>query len=219
MLGELARQWPELITELDNLPNIFVTGRKVNKTPSNSTDVVAGTDRENDFNWDNNYLYVLVDNSGTLVWKTLPFTNFQKGQPLLQVRKTSSLTASTGYSDVTGWDEEDKVDSVYSWNETTGVLTINDTGWFSLNAWLVIDNTNTTNIESFIKLVDSSGDISGAYDHQLVSTDGTYDNGSNQISSFLYNVSSSGETIKIQHGLQGTSCDIIAVRLTVMKVG
>lgn len=70
IIEELANQWDELLIELEELPNRYLTGRKVNKVPSAYTDVVAGVDRENDFNWDaaTGGFYVVVDNAGTLEW-------------------------------------------------------------------------------------------------------------------------------------------------------
>lgn len=57
----------EDISEFDNLKNVFISGRKVEKVPSASNDVVA-TDREGDFNYDASYIYILIDNSG-LTWR------------------------------------------------------------------------------------------------------------------------------------------------------
>lgn len=56
------------IAQISNLINVFVGGRKVGKVPSSSIDVVA-TDRLNDINWDNSYLYILIDNAGTAEWR------------------------------------------------------------------------------------------------------------------------------------------------------
>ena len=56
------------ITQFQNLPGIFVSGRKVGKVPSASNDVAA-TDRLGDMNWDASYLYILIDNSGTAEWR------------------------------------------------------------------------------------------------------------------------------------------------------
>lgn len=58
------------ITQIQNLTNIFVSGRKVGKIPTGSADVAA-TDRIGDVNYDASYYYILVDNSGTAVWRRI----------------------------------------------------------------------------------------------------------------------------------------------------
>ena len=58
----------EDVAEIANLPNVFIRGRKVGKVPSGSSDVAA-TDAAGDFNYDASYIYILIDNSGTPVWR------------------------------------------------------------------------------------------------------------------------------------------------------
>lgn len=56
------------ITQFQNLPNIFIGGRKVGKIPSSSTDAAA-TDRIGDVNYDASYLYIFINDSGTPAWR------------------------------------------------------------------------------------------------------------------------------------------------------
>lgn len=56
------------ITQIQNLPNVFLQGRKVGKIPTTSADV-SPADKINDFNWTAGFLYILIDNSGTPVWR------------------------------------------------------------------------------------------------------------------------------------------------------
>ena len=56
------------ITQIQNLQNIFIYGRKVGRIPTSSADVIAG-DKINDINWDASYIYILVDNAGTGAWR------------------------------------------------------------------------------------------------------------------------------------------------------
>lgn len=56
------------ISEIANLINIFVTGRKVGKVPTASNDVVP-EDRVGDINYTTSFLYILVDNAGTATWR------------------------------------------------------------------------------------------------------------------------------------------------------
>lgn len=56
------------VNDFNNLKNIFMSGRKVNKIPTESTDVLP-SDRVGDMNYDDNYIYLLVDNSGNPQWR------------------------------------------------------------------------------------------------------------------------------------------------------
>ena len=56
------------IKDFDNLTNVFIRGRKVDKVPSGATDITAA-DRVGDFNYDADYLYIVVDDAGTAEWR------------------------------------------------------------------------------------------------------------------------------------------------------
>ncbi len=56
------------IREFNNLPNRFVSGRKVERIPSSSTDVLA-SDKVGDINYTSDSFYVLLDDGGNLVWR------------------------------------------------------------------------------------------------------------------------------------------------------
>lgn len=64
----ITRLRNEDIVDRNTFPAIFMTGRKVGKVPTSSTDVAA-TDRVGDFNYDASYFYILVNNSGTPAWR------------------------------------------------------------------------------------------------------------------------------------------------------
>jgi hypothetical protein len=54
--------------EYINLPQVFVSGRKVGKIPTSAVDVAA-TDRAGDTNYDDQYLYILtIDSMGDPAW-------------------------------------------------------------------------------------------------------------------------------------------------------
>lgn len=76
------RDWCRFVTQTrqtedvpnyDNLGLYFMRGRRVDRVPSSSSDVVVG-DSENDFTTDGDYLYFLVNRSGTLTWTRLALT-------------------------------------------------------------------------------------------------------------------------------------------------
>lgn len=70
-----TESWMRQVTELrnqdvadwNNLPELYMRGRKVDKVPSASTDTTGN--QKGDFNYDASYLYICVDNSGTLSWR------------------------------------------------------------------------------------------------------------------------------------------------------
>lgn len=64
---DAARIREEDIEDFNNLSNTFIKGRKVDKIPLGSSD--TSDNRVGDFNYDANYLYICVDNSGTAEWR------------------------------------------------------------------------------------------------------------------------------------------------------
>lgn len=64
---DVARKRQEDIAEFNNLPNVFINGRKVNKVPTGSTDIADS--RVGDFNFTVSFLYICVNNSGTAAWR------------------------------------------------------------------------------------------------------------------------------------------------------
>ncbi len=67
-IREICNVRKDDIAQISNLVNTFVAGRKVGKIPSASSDVAA-TDRLGDVNYDQDYLYILIDDSGTAAWR------------------------------------------------------------------------------------------------------------------------------------------------------
>lgn len=69
-VGQICHTRKDDIAQVQNLPNIFISGRTVGKIPSSSADVAA-TDRINDFNATATYLYILIDNAGAAEWRRI----------------------------------------------------------------------------------------------------------------------------------------------------
>jgi hypothetical protein len=63
------------INDFNNLQNIFMRGRKVGKIPTGSADISAD-DRLGDFNYNNNYLYIVVDNAGSAEWRRVSLSSW-----------------------------------------------------------------------------------------------------------------------------------------------
>jgi hypothetical protein len=70
--------WIRQVTELrnqdvadwNNLSELYMRGRKTEKTPASSTDT---TDcKPGDFNYDSDYFYICVEDSGSLSWRKIP---------------------------------------------------------------------------------------------------------------------------------------------------
>jgi hypothetical protein len=59
------------VQEFANLPQVFISGRKVGKIPANAADVSV-TDRVGDFNYDDQYIYILTTVTGTATWGRSP---------------------------------------------------------------------------------------------------------------------------------------------------
>lgn len=74
-LTEIARLRDQDIRDFNNLTNIFMRGRKVEKVPSGAADVAA-LDRVGDFNYTASYLYILVNNSGTNAWRRVALSSW-----------------------------------------------------------------------------------------------------------------------------------------------
>lgn len=64
----ICRTRDDDVTESANYPNVFIRGRLVGKIPTGSADVDS-TDKIGDINFTDDYMYVLVDNSGTAEWR------------------------------------------------------------------------------------------------------------------------------------------------------
>lgn len=68
LLTQICNIRKDDIVQAKNLDFTFVSGRKVGRIPSASNDVISG-DKIGDLNYDSDYIYILVDNAGTGVWR------------------------------------------------------------------------------------------------------------------------------------------------------
>lgn len=66
----IQRLRDEDVRDFDNLANVYMAGRKVGKIPSGSADVDP-EDRFGDFNYDADYLYLVINDSGA-AWRRIP---------------------------------------------------------------------------------------------------------------------------------------------------
>lgn len=73
-IDEITRLRDDDLSDFDNLKNVFISGRKVGKVPSSSSDITG--DRVGDFNYDASYIYICVDNAGTAAWRRASLGSF-----------------------------------------------------------------------------------------------------------------------------------------------
>lgn len=74
-LKYVVRARTDDVQEFNNLPNIFISGRKVGKIPSASNDTTP-EDKIGDVNYSATFLYILVDNSGTATWRRVALSSW-----------------------------------------------------------------------------------------------------------------------------------------------
>jgi hypothetical protein len=67
-LQYIVRLRQDDVNAYNNLNNQFISGRKVGRIPSGSSDVIDG-DVIGDFNVNATYAYFLIDNAGTAEWR------------------------------------------------------------------------------------------------------------------------------------------------------
>lgn len=74
-LRRIARERENDVQDWYNLPSRFMAGRKVDKIPTGSANV-TDTDKLGDFNYSTTYLYICVDNAGTLAWRRVALASW-----------------------------------------------------------------------------------------------------------------------------------------------
>ena len=76
ILQDIVKERKTDVADFNNLTNTFISGRKSGKIPTGSSDVAA-TDFINDVNWDENFIYVLVNVSGVPEWRRADLGSWQ----------------------------------------------------------------------------------------------------------------------------------------------
>lgn len=60
------------VKDFDNIQNRFMSGRKVGIIPTGAA--TTSDDRIGDFNYDENYIYIVVNNAGIAEWRRVAYT-------------------------------------------------------------------------------------------------------------------------------------------------
>lgn len=68
LLRYLLKERNNDINDFNNLKNTFISGRKVGKVPTGAADI-SSTDKVGDFNYDKDYIYIVINNAGTAQWR------------------------------------------------------------------------------------------------------------------------------------------------------
>lgn len=188
MLREMARLRERDIEDFANLKNIFMRGRKVAKIPTASTDIVAA-DREGDFNFDLNYIYICVDTGSGLAWRrtaveswVAPFDFSDVTSATLaawfDASDESTITDSSGAT--TQWDDKSgngnhALQSVStSYGPTTGTRTINGLNALDFDGgddYLALTSSISYTSGYTVFIVVEGDDFSGTNEKVLISGD------------------------------------------------
>lgn len=75
LLNYIVKERPRDILDFINLKNIFMSGRKVGKIPTSSLDI-ANTDRIGDFNYDDQYMYLVVLSGSDAEWRRITLSSW-----------------------------------------------------------------------------------------------------------------------------------------------
>ena len=75
ILRDICNARKDDISQIANIGNIFISGRKVGRIPTSSSDVIDG-DKVGDFNVTDSFAYYLIDNGGTGEWRRVAVGSF-----------------------------------------------------------------------------------------------------------------------------------------------
>jgi hypothetical protein len=67
-LDWIGRERLSDINDRQNLPNLFIGGRKVQKVPTSSADISSPTSVAGDFNVTKDFAFFCVNDAGTIKW-------------------------------------------------------------------------------------------------------------------------------------------------------
>lgn len=116
-------------------------------------------------------------------------------------KNSSTFTTTTSFADVTGFDEDINEGSDYTFNTTTGVLTLDVAGDYFISFHAIGGQSASNRNETQVRMMADTGSgfsaVAGAFDKQYASRNTSQDEGSVQLSNFVYSASA-GDDIKFQ---------------------
>ncbi|MFC2097999.1 beta strand repeat-containing protein, partial [Bacteroidota bacterium] len=151
------------------------------------------------------------DASGNATWVTPAAASG------FQVKKTSALTTSATFIDVTAWGSPDLTNTNISFNATTGEVTFGAAMDVSITVSLNMTASSNTDVLSSIQiLVDTGGGygaVTGSLETELACVVNN-DPGSQTLSNFFMTVAS-GDKIKVQNNNGGGASSITSGRMSI----
>ncbi len=140
-----------------------------------------------------------------------------EGSQLFQVFKTSVQTSGGTFADIQNWDTPNIIDSNYTFDNVTGILTLGDIARYKVFVWVQYLATGNNRIQGNIKLQDIAGDVPLAQDMNYNARNATQKDGTVQINGYIYDSTLVNNTLKVQEFHNGNTADIVAARITVEK--
>ena len=75
-LDYIQRERLNDIADRNNLPNLFIGGRKVSKVPASSADITNPTSAAGDFNVTKDFAFFCINDAGTVKWVRVAVGSF-----------------------------------------------------------------------------------------------------------------------------------------------
>lgn len=75
MLTYIQKERKNDVNDFEGLKDNYISGRKVAKIPSGVSDI-ADTDRVGDFNYDADYLYMVINDGGSAEWRRVALSTW-----------------------------------------------------------------------------------------------------------------------------------------------
>lgn len=137
---------------------------------------------------------------------------------LFQALKTTTQAVTTGYVDIGGWDTPTHEDAPFSFNVTTGELTISENGDYELSGrWVGVLTANNRS-QAQIRATQGGVEIVGTEDINYAMRNATQNDGSAQFSNFLLSVTAAPVVITLQALRVGSTCNINLAQFTMKRI-
>tara|TARA_Y100000593_G_C4278164_1_gene321281 strand:+ start:545 stop:1441 length:897 start_codon:yes stop_codon:yes gene_type:complete len=129
-------------------------------------------------------------------------------QTFFQALKDGNQTTTTTMADLTGWTVNANPSGDYSLNTSTGELTFNEAGYYSISYSILADQSGNNRQELQVQLLADTGSgynlVAGSVDKQYATRNNTQDEGSAQVSNLVFQAAV-GDKVKVQVAHVGVS--------------
>ena len=133
-----------------------------------------------------------------------------------QARFQGSQDVTTAFVQVANWQASDVSTSpgLFVWDEVAGTLTVTQAALLELSAWGLVTVTGNNRVELAIEVTSNGVRVGDAFDRQYSARNSTQDQGSAQVSGYLY-ACSANEVLAVRVLRVGATCDLVNARLSV----